>query len=800
MNLSGNLSSDDLDRVYDMNNPPEHAGGFGTENSSNLDDMFDIEGFDSLDGFGDDSSSGFGGSGSSVFGSGSQGSFGGNSQGGFGNNNGFGGGSQGGFGGGGNSFGSNNGFGGGNSFGSNGFGGNNSFGGGNSFGNNGFGGTFGGQPGALGGMGNMNGQVAQESEMDKMVDASLDAAKSLGILMLELFKSIKLRNIDDFGYLGTQLITVGGVLTGASIVTALIGTVSNIPLISFSGIPMNLILSGALTAGTGLVSIGTAALVLSRMEDMGIPIESVPDTDESNNMTNEFENNIGAESDDLFGDDFDDLFSDFDFSDTDTAAEPEAEVIEEISLDGVEEKEEEFVPDGLLEDIKENQVISRDLLFNTFRPMFTHKTPKFADKREIEKGSDEFLEIQAACLKSMANILGCEMEDVKSTVVSAYDSFFSYEIKMSRVKKMNKTDDLARELEIYFRSNSKETGVSAIVDMEGDYYRIIVTKGETAVITFGDIFKQQYCCDFFLNPKKKLPMITGITELGEVILDDAKVFDTMLIAGKPRSGKSWYVLSVLMSLTLFNTPEDVQFVIVDPKESNLFKTFALMPHVCGLHNDKHILEIMDDLINNEGPRRKKLLADHKVDDIWALRDKGIRLPILYLVIDEYITAKNNLGDNSKELDKKLQTIISQLPSLGVRLIFIPHRATGIVDRTNRTMIQFAACVKSDQSEVIDTLDIKKWNRPLVNPGDIAVKTSSNPTPMYVRGAALTTSDNQNTEFIRVAARAFYKIGVDLPDMSSLTIAYNRDPDYIKSELTDNTTREQFNANNILSDI
>ena len=36
------------------------------------------------------------------------------------------------------------------------------------------------------------------------------------------------------------------------------------------------------------------------------------------------------------------------------------------------------------------------------------------------------------------------------------------------------------------------------------------------------------------------------------LLADAKYYDTMLIAGKPRSGKSWYVLSILMSLMLFN--------------------------------------------------------------------------------------------------------------------------------------------------------------------------------------------------------------------------------------------------------
>ena len=65
-------------------------------------------------------------------------------------------------------------------------------------------------------------------------------------------------------------------------------------------------------------------------------------------------------------------------------------------------------------------------------------------------------------------------------------------------------------------------------------------------------------------------MIVGLDDIGQVILDDAKPFDTMMICGKPRSGKSWYVFNILLSMMAFNSPEDVQFVIVDPKKANLF--------------------------------------------------------------------------------------------------------------------------------------------------------------------------------------------------------------------------------------
>ena len=187
-----------------------------------------------------------------------------------------------------------------------------------------------------------------------------------------------------------------------------------------------------------------------------------------------------------------------------------------------------------------------------------------------------------------------------------------------------------------------------------------------------------------------------------------------------------------MALMLFNPPEWVQFLIIDPKKSNLFKTMSLMPHVFGLHDDSNILKVLDDVIEVEAPRRKDMLASERCDDIWALRDKGIMLPILYIVIDEYITVINNLDkDQQKEFDTKFQVIISQLPSLGIRLLFVPHRATGIVNKTNRTMIQYTAAVRADIEDVKDTLGIAKWDRALTRPGDTAVKNANIKNAVYV---------------------------------------------------------------------
>ena len=260
-------------------------------------------------------------------------------------------------------------------------------------------------------------------------------------------------------------------------------------------------------------------------------------------------------------------------------------------------------------------------------------------------------------------------------------------------------------------------------------------------------------------------------------MEDAKNYDATMIAGKQRSGKSWYVDSLVMQLQMFNLPEDVQFCYIDPKESYLFKCLSYMPHCCGLHNHHNTLEIMNDIIEKEGSRRKRLLQDNQCDTIWDLRKKGIKLPVLYLVIDEYMTVNDYYSDRSSELKSKLQVILSQLPSQGIRVLF-----------------------KCDNDIVKETLDEKKWTRRLTMPGDIALKVADK--TLYVRGAALELSDEDNTILIKDIAKSFYKMGVEIPDMSSIGLGYNRDEEAIREELQidSGTGRIQYDATRMIEEL
>lgn len=620
---------------------------------------------------------------------------------------------------------------------------------------------------------------------DKVFDISGIALGAIGRILVQSFKSIKNRTADDWGYYSVQMLKAAAVMLGLSVILTIFGLVGNLAFLKFFGFPFQLILTSIMTVGIGCTGLGTSAFYIEAFRGQDVNnIEAIPDVEPKMPQTqDDYENDLSDLLGDLFGDDEEEEedYENYGLGDLDDI------IPSSFDSDDTEEEEEDTSKDfeKELEKIQENMpTLNRAFLFDTFKPLFPTNTKGFADVKIIDKDSNEFCTLETLCMKALASAGKLEVEDAtsKSELESAKETYFTYELRIKRIKGLTRLEDIEREMVAYFRESSDDNSVNCTADLEGDLYKITLNKGVSAVVTLGDLFQIPKVEEFIKNTKNAIPIIAGIAEDGQPILTDAKLYDTMLIAGKPRSGKSWYVLSLMWLMMAFNTPDTVQFLIIDPKESNLFKTLALMPHVCGLHNDANILIILKDVIEREGARRKKLLSDNRCENIWDLRKKGIEVPILYVVIDEVMTVIANLGANSKEFADQMKVIVSQLPSQGIRLIFVPHRSQGVVDKTVRTNIGFTAAVRADTEVVCETLDIKKWVKPLLNPGDTALKMQGFGKEMLVHGPAVTTSDVENTEHIMTVAKAFYKMGVDIPDMSSIGSGFNRDIEHIKDEL------------------
>jgi len=113
-------------------------------------------------------------------------------------------------------------------------------------------------------------------------------------------------------------------------------------------------------------------------------------------------------------------------------------------------------------------------------------------------------------------------------------------------------------------------------------------------------------------------------------------------------------------------------------------------------------------------------------------------------------------------------------------------------------IGFAAAVRAEEEVIKETLGMgtKRWDIPLLNPGDAAVKVQGFPKEMFIRGCAVAIKNSENRKIIVSIAKTFYKMGVDIPDMRSIGCGYNRNEEEIKQAIKDfGTSRVQFDLDN-----
>lgn len=137
--------------------------------------------------------------------------------------------------------------------------------------------------------------------------------------------------------------------------------------------------------------------------------------------------------------------------------------------------------------------------------------------------------------------------------------------------------------------------------------------------------------------RDKLVFPIGISEENEKYYIDFNLKSGMLVSGETGSGKSIFLNSVIISLLLKNTPDDLQFIFIDPRDVE-FKAYEGIPHLYGsVYSDKdesfkvlkQVMKIMEE--------RQKLFIKNKVTDIESYNENNEnKLPQILLVIDEIL--------------------------------------------------------------------------------------------------------------------------------------------------------------------
>lgn len=209
-----------------------------------------------------------------------------------------------------------------------------------------------------------------------------------------------------------------------------------------------------------------------------------------------------------------------------------------------------------------------------------------------------------------------------------------------------------------------------------------------------------------------------------------------LLCGTTGSGKSQLLLTLMLSLSIQYSPDDIQFVLLDYKGGSSF--YSLMQKEIRL---PHLVAFMNNLDDDQRVRSLKLLKkeceirqkwfleaasrfnkpiDH-IDQYRQLPDCGLKkLSHLLLIIDEFAQLKKEEPDFFKELI----SIARIGRSLGIHLLLTTQKPSGIVDEQILSNISYKICMRvNSRQESKEVLGIEDAFL-LSSPGDFCLVTPS----------------------------------------------------------------------------
>lgn len=200
----------------------------------------------------------------------------------------------------------------------------------------------------------------------------------------------------------------------------------------------------------------------------------------------------------------------------------------------------------------------------------------------------------------------------------------------------------------------------------------------------------------------------------------------MLVAGKTGSGKSTFLHTLIINVSLYYSPLEVNFYLIDFKKGVEFKDYAALqlPHarVVAIESDREfgvsVLQNLDAVLQERG----ELFRKHGVQDIRGFREAnpGVSLPRLMLVIDEFQEFFIEDDKLSQTASLMLDRLVRQGRAFGIHVILGSQTLGGAYSLARSTLGQIAIRVALQCSEADAHLILSEENtaaRLLTRPGE-----------------------------------------------------------------------------------
>lgn len=390
--------------------------------------------------------------------------------------------------------------------------------------------------------------------------------------------------------------------------------------------------------------------------------------------------------------------------------------------------------------------------------LFAPDKPK--DQSKEKKIVRENIKILEATFASFGIKVTVERAEIGSSVTK-------YEVKPAVGVRVNRISNLSDDLALALAA--KDVRIEAPIPGKS-LIGIEVPNSDIATVSFRELWEQsQTKAENFLE----IP-------LGKAVNGTARAFDLskmphLLVAGSTGSGKSVAVNGIIASILMKARPDQVKFMMVDPKmvELSVYNDIPhlLIPVVTNPRKaSKALQKVVDEMEN-----RYELFAkvgvrniagfNAKVEEFNSQSEyKQIPLPFIVVIVDELADL---MMVASKEVEDAIIRLGQKARAAGIHMILATQRPSvdvisGLIKANVPSRVAFAVSSGTDSRTILDENGAEK----LLGRGDMLFKPIDENHPVRLQGSFISDDDVERiVNFIKTQADADYDESFDPGEVS-----------------------------------
>ncbi|WP_010303828.1 DNA translocase FtsK, partial [Kurthia senegalensis] len=389
-----------------------------------------------------------------------------------------------------------------------------------------------------------------------------------------------------------------------------------------------------------------------------------------------------------------------------------------------------------------------DLVFNSeperrIEPNVEHAL-SYLEPPVAQREDFEWMDAQAERLVRALNDFQIEAE---IEGVTQGPTVTQFQLKVGHGVKLNKITNLSDNLKLELAA--RDIRIEAPIPGKS-LIGIEIPNEKTRPVRLSEITETEH----YKEAESPLEVALGLGLTGDAVTFDLAKMPHGLIAGSTGSGKSVCINSILISLLLKTSPQDVKLMLIDPKMVEL-AVYEDIPHlVSPVITDVKAATAALKWAVEEMERRYTLFHELRVRHISRYNEMmehkrafAQKMPYLVIVIDELADL---MMQAPQDVEDAICRITQKARACGIHLVVATQRPsvdviTGLIKSNIPTRIAFAVASNIDSRTILDTQGAER----LLGKGDMLYLANGSNNPVRLQGTFVTDEEIEDvTDYVR----------------------------------------------------